>query len=508
MAASVCIVGAGVTGLCACKHLVQHGVECVVLEAQEGVGGVWRNTFASTKLQTPRDAFQFSDYLWPKGTPRLPTHFQVMDYLTAYARHFRVLERILFGCTVVKVCCLDRWPPTPASPKIRANANWAVCVRRGDQSDAEWLFFEYLVMSVGHYGDVPKFPSFPESKGPAAFGGKVLHSLDYSKLDEGASKELLSAKRVVVVGSRKSALDLVMEAANCNRGDDGQPAMLLYRTPHWVIANHNFYGVPMAYMTSRVSQLLVPQPGTDKNTLHGLISAIILSPLRWAISKAMEHYLLTTLPLVEHDFVPTQKVFEELKSCKLTLLPERFFERAKAGHITLQRTSDHWGFVEDGIVLPSGDKLKADVVVLCTGYEGEEKLKSLLGMSFHDLLQQRDGSIPLYRGVLPPRVPHLAVLGFQESYSNLFTAEMGARWTAHWIAGKVAVPSVEKMEKEAQRWLLNTKPFVTSNDKTCVNSTILGLADEMCKDMGWNPRRKKSLLQELFAPYGNMDYKD
>nr|QNT35806.1 fern oxime synthase 1 [Pteridium aquilinum] len=512
LAARVCIVGAGVTGLCACKHLLQHGVESVVLEMQTGVGGVWRNTFSSTKLQTPRDAFQYSDFLWPPGTPRLPSHAQVLDYLESYARKFQVLERIVFNCRVLEVRRLDLEGPPPVSAfqKLPANAKWAVRVQQGSadltQLDAEWLYFEYVLVCVGHYGDIAKTPKFAvPSKGPQAFHGKVLHSLDYSKLDEAATKKLLTGKRVIVVGSRKSALDAVMEASNSNRGPDGKPVTLLFRTPHWVIAHHFFYGIPMSYMTSRFSQLLVPQPGGG-STLHDIISAA-LSPLRWALSKALEFYLLSTLPLAEHGFVPNQNIFEEFKSCKLTLLPEHFFDYVKEGHIKLQKTST-WCFSSNGVTLPNGDELEADVIILCTGYEGERKIKSLLGTSFEDILQENDSSIPLYRGVLPPRIPNMAILGFQESYSNLFSAEMSARWVAYWIAGKIALPNKEIMEMEAYKWLRNTKPFMTINDKTCVNTTALQLADQMCRDMGWNSRRKKSLLQEIFAPYGNMDYKD
>ena len=64
------------------------------------------------------------------------------------------------------------------------------------------------------------------------------------------------------------------------------------------------------------------------------------------------------------------------------------------------------------------------------------------------------------------------------------------------------------MEREAYKWLLNMKPFMTSNEKTCVNSVALQLADQMCHDMGWNPKRKKNWYEEIFAPYNNMDYKE
>lgn len=78
--------------------------------------------------------------------------------------------------------------------------------------------FEFIVICTGKYGDIPKIPAFPQNKGPEVFEGKVLHSIDYSKLDQEASVDLLKDKKVVVVGYKKSAIDLAVECAEANQG--------------------------------------------------------------------------------------------------------------------------------------------------------------------------------------------------------------------------------------------------------------------------------------------------
>ncbi len=75
------------------------------------------------------------------------------------------------------------------------------------------------MICLGKNGDIPKIPVFPHKKGPEVFNGKVLHSLDYSKLDQQAPNQLLHNKKVVVVGFKKSAIDLAMECAQANQGN-------------------------------------------------------------------------------------------------------------------------------------------------------------------------------------------------------------------------------------------------------------------------------------------------
>jgi len=146
----VAIVGAGPSGLAACKHALAKGFCPEVFESGTAVGGVWNRTLASTRLQTPASAYRFSDFPWPASAADeglFPRHDQVAEYTAAYARRFGVLERVRFGCRVLgasyvgateqEVAAWERWSGN-GEAFGDGTGEWHLTVRHGDgDGDAE-----------------------------------------------------------------------------------------------------------------------------------------------------------------------------------------------------------------------------------------------------------------------------------------------------------------------------------------------------------------------------------
>ena len=102
----VAIIGAGVSGLVACKFTLSKGFIPIVFEARGDIGGVWTETLQTTALQTPKKLYEFSDFPWPKSvTEDFPKYDKVLDYIKSYADHFGLLKHIRFNTKVLSIDC-------------------------------------------------------------------------------------------------------------------------------------------------------------------------------------------------------------------------------------------------------------------------------------------------------------------------------------------------------------------------------------------------------------------
>ncbi|GLJ07601.1 hypothetical protein SUGI_0070610 [Cryptomeria japonica] len=481
-------------------------------ETKGGVGGVWRETFASTKLQTSRPAYQFTDFPWPSHvTALLPNHSQVMDYFNSYANHFGLLDFILFNTKVLEIRYSGN--ESGASSGLWGKSGgpyddgevWEVGVQKSYGESIQWYHFDFLVLCVGKYGGLPKIPSFPLSKGPEVFQGKVLHTMDYSSFNEKEAYETVKGKRVVIIGYQKSAMDFTVDCAEANQGDNGPPCTMVFRRTHWMIPeDYLFWGVHLQYLYgTRFTQFLLGKP--NQGFLLNLISFLFI-PLRWAISKFVELSELWRFPLKKYGLVPDMSFLEEMTSCSIALLPNKLFPKVEEGLIRFQKSSS-WSFYNEGIVVDDGTKIEADVVVLGTGYDGDKKLKSLLPTKFGDVLEKSGGALSLYRELIHPHIPQMAILGYSESLSNLHSSEIRSQWLAHFLSNKLVMPSVKEMEKNAKELEKYLEGIAGAFFwKTCHATFQIIDNDDLCRDMGRNPMRKGNWFDEFFSPYSNMDY--
>jgi len=86
---------------------------------------------------------------------------------------------------------------------------------------------------------------------------------------------------------------------------------------------------------------------------------------------------------------------------------------------------------------------------------------------------------------------------------------MRSKWLAHLLAGNFKLPNTVEMEEDTIKWEKCMAYYAGERGykRFCV-SVLLQIYsnDQLCKDRGCNPWRKKWLLSELFSPYCPSDY--
>lgn len=129
----------------------------------------------------------------------------------------------------------------------------------------------------------------------------------------------------------------------------------------------------------------------------------MLNYQRWAISKFTESYLKWKLPLKKYGIVPNTSFLQDLSSCQLGMLPEHFFEKVEEGSIILKKAKG-FKFFKEGLIFDGETKIvETDVVILATGFRGDEKLRNMLKSPIFQKIIKNEPTasiVPLYRCLL------------------------------------------------------------------------------------------------------------
>ena len=466
----VVVIGAGIAGLVTAKVLRDDGFDVTVFEKESAAGGVWieSQTYPGLRTNNSRDTYAFSDHPYDPSADLFPTADQVRRYLASYVARFSLTPLIRLSTEVVNVS--------------RRGAGFDVTARGLDGPTS--MHCDFVVVCAGTFSE----PHVPEVPGVERFAGTVVHS------SQATDPALLMGKRVIVVGAGKSALDCAAWATEC-----AQRCTLVFRAPHWMSPRLLPGGIPIDRLVlGRYSELFFRYHRLTRVERFLQGPGKMLTRLYWWTASMLFRALLR-MPAV---MVPDQSLPLGLEN--VGVAPE-FFALARQGRVDLRR--DAITAFGDGaeVLLGSGERIVADVVIFATGWR---QTLPFLAPELASAAMQ-DGNFRLYRHILPPTEPGLGFVGYASSIACQLTSEISAHWLSQTLRGAHTLPAVDDMKAEIQRvqtWLAEV--FPARSQGYYVGPCVAHFIDDLLTDMGVPKRRKRNVLTEYLGPFTPARYCD
>ena len=176
---SVCVVGAGLSGLSSVKCMIDAGFNVKCFERDLNIAGRWHKDSSSaiprsTVTNLPSFFSCFSDFPAPDNYPIYLQAEHFCEYFHLYAEHFDLYKHIKLGCNVINVKPL--YNADEKGESLEESCRWNVTYQIGEETPCSEEF-DFLVISSGFYCE----PYIPEKIQNVLknFTGKVTHSIDY-----------------------------------------------------------------------------------------------------------------------------------------------------------------------------------------------------------------------------------------------------------------------------------------------------------------------------------------
>ena len=353
---AVLIVGGGHAGLTIAARLGQLGVDALVVDRMRRVGDNWRLRYHGLKLHNQVHSNHLPYMPFPPTWPTYIPKDMVANWLELY----------------VEAMEINFWTRTAFEGAVYDDrrATWSARLRRDDGTVRE-MRPRHIVMATSVSG-TPNLPDIPTLE---RFAGAVTHSSGFA---DGAPWR---DRDVLVFGTGTSAHDIAQDLHG-----NGARVTMIQRSPTLVVNIE-----PSAQLYDGV--YLGPGPSLDYRDL--INASMPLALMRRAHRLITDEVRRLDKPLLDGL---ERAGFRLDFGDDGTGWPLKYRTRGggyyfnvgcsdliAAGAIPVVQYADIEGFAPDGARLRDGRSLPAELIVLATGYKGQEHLvRSLFGDAVAD----------------------------------------------------------------------------------------------------------------------------
>lgn len=368
------------------------GKTYAILEARDAIGGTW-DLFRYPGIRSDSDMYTLGYSFRPwKEEKAIADGDSILRYIRETAQESGIDQHIRFGHKV------------GGARFSTKEALWTLDVEHEGQ--AKEVRARFVVMCSGYYDYDEGYT--PEFLGRERYQGQFVHPQFWP---EGID---LSGKKVVVIGSGATAVTLVPSLAA-----EGAHVTMLQRSPSWVLTVPS--KDPLAQkLRGKVADSTAYSAVRWKNVMVSMAFYNFCRKFPNAAGKVLKGELKKRagdVIDVDTHFSPNYGPWEQ----RLCAVPSGDLLRTvRAGDADI--VTDHIErFDETGIVLKSGQRLDADVIVSATGL----KLKFLAGVS--PVVDGESVNVAerfAYKGLMLSDVPNMALIFGYTNASWTLKAEL------------------------------------------------------------------------------------
>ncbi|CAN5163786.1 NAD(P)/FAD-dependent oxidoreductase [soil metagenome] len=334
----VVIVGAGFAGIGAGIRLKRRGIHSfLILERADEVGGTWRdNHYPGVACDVPSHLYSFSFRPNPEWSSVFAPGEEIQRYLVESAHDEDLAEHLRLGTELLDASWQE--------------GRWRLSTSAGDFSA------RMLILACGRLSE-PRIPAVP---GIDSFDGELFHSARWRTDVE------LNGKRVAVVGSGASAVQIVPELAKV-----AAEVVVLQRSAPYIVPRDErrysdaerslFRRLPeelsdyRAELFWKAEEAFAQRSGNPSSTDR-------------ARQRALSHLAAQVPdPVIRGLLTPDYEI-----GCKRVLISNDYYPAFSLPNVRLERSALA-GIDSSALITANGARHEVDVAVLATGFHSAEQ---------------------------------------------------------------------------------------------------------------------------------------
>ena len=373
------VVGAGISGIAAGYNLKKScpNKSFLILEGRDNVGGTW-DLFKYPGIRSDSDmhtlGYRFKPWIHDKSIADGPS---ILEYIKETIDENNLMNDIHLKNKVSSA----NWNTKKSI--------WELEVK--EEENLKKITCNFLFLCGGYYSYTK--PHMPHFKNQEKFNGQIIHPQFWNeKID-------YKNKKIAVIGSGATAVTIVPEIAK-----KAEHVVMIQRSPTYVVSRpsedainkflRKFLPVKLTYFLIRWKNILFQSwtffmarkyPEATKNKILDMIGDEL-----GADYDVKKHFTPSYKPWDQRIcLVPDSDLFQSIRDKKASVVTDTINE-----------------FQSDGMLLNSGIKVEADIIVTATGIE----LNSLNGIDVTiDDIKVIPNERLTYKGMMLSGVPNFAM---------------------------------------------------------------------------------------------------